>query len=129
MSPDMENVEFARNNEGFSDDLIKDYPNQKNWVVTIRFYSYLHYVEEELNKHGYNSRTHDDRKKNIRICKHIDNRARSIYRTLEDISRDARYECIEMNEEDVKKSGEKLEKGKNILGFMTNSSSDTKYST
>lgn len=129
MSPDMDNVDFAENNEVFSDEILSDYPDQKNWIVTIRFYSFLHYVEEKLKIHGYTSNNHDNRKDNIRNCPHVDNRARTIYRLLEDISRDARYECIEMTEEDVEKSETKLEEGKDVLGFVGGSGSSTKYST
>lgn len=127
--PDMDNVEFAKNNENFSNELYDEYPNQKNWIVTIRFYSYLHYVEEKLNMHGYTSNSHDDRKNKIRSCSQVDNRARTIYRKLEDISRDARYECIEMTEEDVEESETQLVEGKNILGFVSGGGSSTKYST
>lgn len=130
MSTGMDNIELARNNEDFADDVLSDYNNQNNWVITIRFYSFLHYVEERLNSHGYSSNSHKDRKNNIRNCRPIDDKVRKIYRFLEDISRDARYECIHMTKEDVEKSGEKLEEGKNILGFHSgDSNTTTKYST
>lgn len=126
----MKHIEFARRSEAFSDNLCNDYSEQKNWIVTIRFYSYLHYVERQLDRHGYDSETHRNRKDNIRNCPHIDNRARSIYRLLEDLSKDARYECIEMTENDVEESEKKLDEGKEVLGFSAgDSNSDTKYST
>lgn len=127
---DMENIEFARNNEQFADDISEDYPNQKNWIVTIRFYSFIHFVEERLKSYDYYSKTHDERKDNIRSCKDISDEAYHIYRFLEDISRDARYECIAMTDEDASKACEKLEKGKRVLGFPSGSSgSSYKYST
>lgn len=122
----MDNIDFAQNNEVFSDTILEDHPDQKNWVVTIRFYSYIHYVEEKLKMHGYSSTSHDNRKDNIRNCAQVDNRARSIYRKLEDISRDARYECIKMTDDDVEESESKLEEGKNVLGFV-NGGDSTKY--
>ena len=130
MTPDMENIEFAQNNQDFADDILSDFPDQKNWVVTVRFYSFIHYVEEKLKIHDISSNTHQERKDNIRNCRGIDNRARNIYRMLEDLSRDARYECKKMDDNEVEKTEEKLEEGKNVLGFTGESSgSDTKYST
>lgn len=123
----MSNVDFARSNEQFADNLIEEFSSRKNWIVTIRFYSLLHYVEEQLRNHGYESRTHDNRKDNIRACRAMDNRVRTLYRRLEDVSRDARYECIEMDDEDVEMSASTLEEGKDILGY-TGGSGDTKYS-
>lgn len=124
----MSNVEFARNNEDFAGEVYQQHENQNNWVVTIRFYSLLHYVEQKLQSHNYNSETHGDRKENIRNCKHVDNRVRNLYRRLEDISRDARYECIEMQEQDVEMSEETLNEAKEVLGF-TSGGGSTKYST
>lgn len=128
MSPDMENVDFARESEQFAEDLIDDFEERKNWIVTIRFYSLLHFIEERLQHHGFSSRSHDDRKENIRSCKHTDNRLRTLYRRLEDTSRDARYECIRMTGEDVRMSAETLEEGKRILGYTENGGGETKYS-
>lgn len=128
MPEGMENVEFARENEDFADDLDLSENPSKNWVVIVRFYSYLHYVEEYLQMYNYNSRSHNDRRENIRNCPHIDNKARKIYRLLEDISRDARYECIRMTEDDVQKSKENLDEGKDVLGF-SGGATNHKYST
>jgi CRISPR/Cas system CSM-associated protein Csm4 (group 5 of RAMP superfamily) len=127
MGLDKSNVDFARENEAFAEDIFSEYDNQSNWVVTIRFYSLLHYVEETLQLHNYSSKSHGDRKNKIRRCKYIDNKVYSIYRTLEDLSKDARYECIEMEAEDVEKSEEKLNEGKTVLGY-SDFNSDTKYS-
>lgn len=126
----MTNIEFANNNQEFAEDLLSDYPDQKNWVVTIRFYSYIHYVEGKLKIYDMESNTHSERKDNIRECHGVDNRARNIYRFLEDISRDARYECQEMTESEVQRSEDKLEEGKSVLGFEGESGeTSTKYST
>jgi hypothetical protein len=129
MASDMENIEFARNNENFAADILSEHSDQKNWVVTIRFYSYIHYVEERLESHDYTSNSHNDRKDNILQCRSVSDKAWRIYRALEDISRDARYECIKMTREDVERAEEKLEEGKEVLGFSNaGSDNDTKYS-
>jgi len=117
MSPDLTHVEFANENESFANTIKSDFEDENNWVITVRFYSLLHYVEERLQSHGYNSRSHRDRKENIRNCRYIDNKVRKYYRRLEDVSRDARYECILMDDEDVEMSAETLEQCKDALGF------------
>jgi hypothetical protein len=127
VSPDMSNIDFARKNEEFANELKPGNTPRKNWIVTIRFYSFLHYVEERLQAHGYNSRSHHDRKNNIRNCRHIDDKIRKIYRQLEDISRDARYECVRLENEDIEMSEKSLEEGKKVLGF-SGGSSNHKYS-
>lgn len=127
MSQDMTNVEFARENEEFADD-IQESRDRNNWVVTIRFYSLLHYIEGQLDACGYDSINHDDREDNILNCKMMDNQVYKLYKFFRDTSRDARYECIRMTEEDVTESEEKLEKGKELLGFDSGGGS-TKYST
>lgn len=128
MSSDITHREFAEENEEFAIDISSGFEDKSNWIITIRFYSLIHYVEERLKSYGYDSRSHDGRKDNIRNCRYIDNKMRKLYRRLEDISRDARYECIRMDEEDVEKSRETLEEGKEILG-LNEDDSDYKYNT
>lgn len=129
MSPDLTHGEFARENEEFADSLLEEFDNKFNWVVTVRFYSYLHFVEKRLQDYGYSSNNHDNRKNNILNCNQIDSRARAIYRALEDLGRDARYECYRMDEDDLEVSREKLQKGKEILNFTDSGDVSTKYST
>jgi len=130
MTPDIENVTFARESERLIENVDCDSENRvtNNWIVTVRFYTYLHYVEQRLQEYDYNSRSHDNRKENIRNCKNIDNKARKLYRRLEDMSRDARYECVEMTEEDVEKSLSTLREGKRVLNFHAGGG-DHKYTT
>jgi GTP cyclohydrolase FolE2 len=127
MSREMSNVEFAKENETFAEDIGEHYDNKNNWIVTVRFYSLVHYVEETLSSHGYTSRSHDDREDNILNCRYVDDKVRKLYRRLYDVSRDARYECVRLNDEDVKMSKETLEEGKNILGYSDGGSTH-KYS-
>lgn len=123
----MTNIDFAKENEEFAEDIISEFESQSNWVVTVRFYSLVHYVEERLDSHNYNSENHTDRKSNIRSCKYVDNAVRAKYRLLEDLSRDARYECIRMDGDDVNKSEKVLQEGKELLGFDSGNTSH-KYS-
>lgn len=122
----MPHLEFAQENEQLADDIFDEF-NHNNWSVTIRFYSLLHYVEQRLITHDYTSKTHGDRKENIIDCNEIDDKIHNLYRRLEDLSRDARYECVRLSEEDVEISEETLEEGKFILGF-DGSEGGAKYS-
>jgi len=122
----MDPVDLARDNEEFAEDLTSSHPDKNDWIITIRFYSLLHYIDERLVMHGYNATSHNERKNSIQDCNDIDNRVHSLYRSLEDLSRQARYNCIEMRDEDVEESERRLEEGKNILGFSFSGSS-TKY--
>lgn len=127
MTSDMSHVEFARSTDELSEDFQDSFQDQNNWTVTLHFYSYLHYVEERLQSHGYASKSHTNRQENIQACKHIDREGYKIYRALYDTSRDARYECIEIEDDKVDKCREKLERGKEVLGF-TDGGGSTKYS-
>lgn len=125
---DFTNVKGARENEKVAEKLAVTNEEDRNWIVTVRFYSFLHYVEERLQANGYDSNTHGDRMDNIRKCPSIDNYAYNLYKTLYDLSRDARYECLRMGESEVKESKKRLKKGKEILGF-THGGDSHKYST
>jgi len=126
MAPDMSHVEFARNNEDLAEDFRDTFSNQNNWVVIMHFYSYLHYAEEVLERCGYSQKSHKERKNNLDDCSQIDRKGYKIYRFLYDTSRDARYECLEIEDESVDTCREKLMEGKEILGFTTGGGS-TKY--
>lgn len=124
---DFGHVKGARENEEFADTLDPSEKIHKNWIVIVRFYSYLHFVEERLQMEGYESDRHKERMENIRRCPSIDDKAYNIYRTLYDLSRDARYECLRMGDDEIDESESRLENGKQILGF-TAEGGDTKYS-
>lgn len=125
---DFSNASGARENEEFADELNPNEGVERNWIVTIRFYSLLHYTEEILKREGYNSQSHDERENNILSCRKTDNTVYKAYRKLLDLSRDARYECLRMGQPELQESEDTLEDGKQALGFQTNGGS-TKYST
>ena len=118
----------ARENEQFAASLDKSQDAQRNWIVTIRFYSLLHYVEERLEAENYGANTHRDRRNNIKKCPALDDKIYIIYRFLEDLSRDSRYRCIRMDDEEVDEAEKRLENAKEIMGF-SHDSETTKYST
>ncbi len=125
------NIDLAQENESFADELNKDGNyNREDWVITIRFYSLVHFVEHRLSRNGYISESHHERLDNIRDCTAIDSIIYNRYRTLLDLSRDARYECKRMAETEVKESKKVLNDAKTELGFsMDGSGGNTKYST
>lgn len=118
----------AQENEAFASSLDEDVPVERNWIVTVRFYSLLHYVDIMLKKHGYMPEKHGERFKNIEQCQAIDPQVYKKYKTLFDLSRDARYERIRMDTTDVAQSAKVLEEGKELLGFGSTDGTH-KYST
>lgn len=125
---DFSHISGARENEELANSLDVSEPENRNWIVTIRFYSYVHYIEQILESYNYSSNTHIERKDNIEKCNGTDQTAYKIYRFLEDLSRDARYECIRMGTEELDITKKKLKSGKKSLGFV-GSSGNHKYST
>ena len=126
---DFSNVEVARENEELAASMDPSRGDHRNWIVTIRFYSFLHYTEQRLTAEKYDSDNHKERMDNIQRCPALEDYLYNIYRSLYDLSRDSRYECERMNEEEVTKSEERLERGKELLGFNQTSGSSHKYST
>lgn len=116
----------AEKNEQFAESLDGSQAVERGWIVTVRFYSLLHYVEERLTSHGYTSERHNQRMDNIKSCNAVETAVYKKYRALYDISRDARYECVRMNQEDVEESERILDEGKRMLGF-DQGGSDYKY--
>lgn len=127
MTSSKSHVGFARETEDLAGDFHDTYPEENNWVVTFHFYSYLHYVEELLKRYGYSQKSHKQRKENIEECGKFDRKVYKIYRFLYDTSRDARYECVEIDDSSVEHCKEKLDEGKEVLGF-TDGGGSTKYS-
>jgi hypothetical protein len=128
MTSDTSHVDFARNNDELSEEFRESFKDQNNWTVTMHFYTYLHYVEQVLENQGYTSKSHKTREDNIKTCSYIDREGYKIYRSLYDTSRDARYECIEIEDSSVDECRDRLDKGKEVLGF-TEDGGSTKYST
>lgn len=107
----------AQKNETLAERLDTQFNQYEDWVVTTMFYSALHYVECELTKHGMSASNHGERQRKINQCKQIPGDVYRLYRTLEDLSRDARYECVSISAIDVLESHTKLDRIKDFLGY------------
>lgn len=80
-----------------------------NWVVTVSFYAALHLVEAKLAEDGVHSSDHFARGNNVERFSRFRN-IRSIYKTLYDKSRVARYDGTFMDKKKGKFAVECLEK-------------------
>jgi hypothetical protein len=94
----------AKKNEELADLLNKTYSNYSDWVVIVRFYSALQYVEHELMSHGMSAGSHEDRQNKISNCGAMDRSVYKRYRYLQDLSEKARYYCKKFDRSAVTQS-------------------------
>lgn len=125
---DLSHVEAAGENEALAASLDRAVGAHRNWIVTIRFYALLHYVDARLIEYGYKPEKHHERGDAIRDCDYLDAALYKVYRMLYDLSEDARYKCVRMSTEDVRVSNRQLERGKKLAGFDHGDDGTTKYS-
>lgn len=120
MPKSAEHEQQAEKNEELSEELLNEYSDYDDWVITTRFYTAIHFIESELTKRGYNSGTHRERKENIKDSNLPDNiMVYKEYRNLEDLSRDTRYECVSVTSGDLNGSERSLNLIKKKLGFFS----------
>lgn len=114
---DLSNVDIARENEQVADYLDEGTGSHRNWIVTINFYSVLHYVEQVLQDEGFSSVDHDDREDNILRCQRLEDEQFTIYKNLRTLSSLSRYECYRMGQEELEVAERALERTKEITAF------------
>ena len=95
-----QHLQRAEENESLARSMRLQIPNDFGWRVTVTFYAALHYVQAYLSSHGQYPTVHSARDSAVQR----DPRLKAIfpdYRELKDRSRDARYECSVMSQQDV----------------------------
>ena len=60
-----EHLYKAKNNKSYADKMSRDTPTSAGWVLTVLFYSALHYIEAYNAKFGHHCYNHTDRNKDI----------------------------------------------------------------
>jgi hypothetical protein len=90
--PDEHNhLQFWHSNDALSRRLERE--SEFDWSLTTMFYAALHLVDAVLSREGAHPLTHAARQSAVRghplLARHWSN-----YRLLEDLSRDARYNCV-----------------------------------
>lgn len=100
MGSKLEHLElYNRNKKLANSDLISKDEN-RDWKITIIYYSILHLLDSKLADFSIHPLDHTERKELIKygISKNI----YYTYMTLENLSRQSRYDCIKMKFDDVK---------------------------
>lgn len=107
----------AVKNEELARELEDNYQEYRDWIVTLLFYCGVHFIKCRLAELNETTSTHRKRKQKIRNVSGIDSGLYSYYRSLEDLSRKARYECAEIDATKIQYSKDDLEFIKSLLGY------------
>lgn len=75
-------------------------PPFHDWRIIILYYAAMHYVDAYLATRNVHPDSHADRKREMREVRELDP-IYDIYRTIENSSRDARYEAVPFTPQDV----------------------------
>ena len=98
----------ADKNQEFSQTIAEEHSEYNDWIITAKFYSALHYVDKVLVEEGYKTENHGERFEKIEQARNIPPRVRSLYSTLYDLSEQARYKCIELQQGQVNSADKAL---------------------
>lgn len=111
-----EHEDKAQENEELANNLESDtnYSDINDWIVTILFYTAVHFVEAELADINIHSNDHQDRRENI--GRHLSS-LYSDYKTLKQRSENARYQCKIMTSRLLSDSKDDLNSIKSSLGI------------
>jgi hypothetical protein len=120
-----EHLDKAQHNFDFLDSFDSNQRgNYRGWIVTVYFYTALHYVDAYLANKGYKEfNTHEERKNHIVIFQSdLKPSIYRKYRQLEDDSRNARYSTKQFTRKDVDEVRQKFfqpikQRIENLLGI------------
>jgi len=95
-------VRIAQDNEEFADTFDLSHPHKHlRWAVTVIFYAAVHYVEAYFDlRYNRHHNSHKRRQRSIRNNGQL-RRIYNLYRSLEDESRNARYDGKNFSPDDV----------------------------
>lgn len=107
-------LEQAKRNECLASKISDEIEKSDQWVVIIRFYSALHYLENQVIPKGGTS-SHDQRHNYVED--HYSRKAYRSWRFLHNQSEQARYNCKPISSEIKNESLTRLQTFKKELGF------------
>jgi len=103
----LEHVTQAKHNEIFASSFDISSTPYRDWIITGLFYSAVHYIEAALDKFGKHSQIHSQR--NTFMQTHLKNNdIFDDHRDLYEFSRNARYNCKIMTEDDIQECKDTL---------------------
>lgn len=90
----------AQHNEDFYQEIDSAYQDYRDWVIVGRFYTAVHYIDAQLADDGIHPESHRERFQEIQNSyqSELNQRLYSNFNTLYDLSKQARYHCIDINE-------------------------------
>lgn len=99
MGSKVQHEELYIKNKKLSESNLISKPENRDWKITMRFYSILHLMDSQYasNIHPYD---HKERRKIIE--EQLGSGIYSVYKVLEKLSQKSRYDCIEVTEKNVK---------------------------
>ena len=96
-----EHISKAEHNEKLADTLCKG--SYLDWAVTVTFYAALHYVDAILAASVIHPETHTERNDAVGANATLQ-KVRAEYRTLETLSRNARYRSMKIEPADIQEA-------------------------
>lgn len=103
-----EHLKKAEENLTFRKSIDLQQPTAMGWYVTVTFYTALHYIEAYFTSRGMGFNNHHSRGSAIQRDSTLSLLYDS-YRSLEDLSREARYDCSGFNVGDLRRADASLE--------------------
>lgn len=97
-----EHSDWADRNEKFAKSFYLDDQLEINWSITLLFYSALHYVDAYIVSRG--GARHDHRSRAKSMDDPFFDEIREDYKTLKDLSREARYNIAPFTKRDFQRA-------------------------
>jgi hypothetical protein len=95
-----EHLSKARNNKEFADSIKLENSTRVGWVLTVLFYSALHYIEAYNAQFNYHCRNHQDLHDNI-VRNPVLTAISYDYSDLETFSWNARYRAVRYGHKEI----------------------------
>lgn len=103
-----EHIQWAVKSEAFGKSFFLDDQLEINWSITLLFYSALHYVDAYIVSRGRARYDHKSRAQSMEDP--FFDEIREEYKTLKDLSREARYNIAPLTKHDFKKADALLQR-------------------
>ncbi len=101
MPSKLDHLAQARHNREVLQQLQRSGSTFSDWQITVAFYVALHRVDAHLASYREHPKSHEDRIRIIRGMRQFKGAIYNSYRELEDLSRQARYDCVQWDQDDV----------------------------
>lgn len=97
-----QHLELYNKNKKLANSTLISKDENRDWKITMIYYSILHLLDSKYADFSIHPNDHIERKEVIQNC--ISKNIYYTYKTLENLSRQSRYDCIKMKSDDVLKA-------------------------